>query len=38
MFACDRMVSQRLMDGYDIGRSYIQARLEVIKIVTKLIH
>ncbi|GFR98745.1 sodium/hydrogen exchanger 10 [Elysia marginata] len=34
MFTCDRMVSQRLMDGYDIGRSYIQARLEVVRLIS----
>ncbi|GFN87692.1 sodium/hydrogen exchanger 10 [Plakobranchus ocellatus] len=34
MFICDRLVSQRLMDGYDIARSYIQARLEIIRLIS----
>ncbi|RUS77429.1 hypothetical protein EGW08_014807, partial [Elysia chlorotica] len=33
MFTCDQIVSQGLMDGYDIGRSYIQARLEVARLM-----
>lgn len=34
MITCDRLVSQGLMDGYDIGRSYIQARLEVGRLIS----